>query len=154
MILDSSAEFCDAEVITVAQDNTRLIGDVMDLGAVARDIGQGKTVYLVLSVDTVFAGGTTYQFILASDSIAGIRFSSTAGQEIRHAQTDVIPQATWIQGFQLIMPLPMGGVEGTGTYKRFLGILLADVGSSTSGNINAFLTLDPNGSRSYPDASN
>jgi len=154
MILDTLTEFCDAEVITVAQDNTRVIGDQIDLGAVPRDIGQGKTVYLVLSVDTVFAGGTTYQFILASDSQAAIRNGSTAGQEIRHVMTDVIPQATWIQGFQLIMPLPMGGVEGTGTYKRYLGILLVDVGSSTSGNINAYLSLDPHGSRSYPDASN
>lgn len=154
MILDKLAEFCDAKVITVAQDSTALIGDVINLGSVPRDIGQGQTVYLVLSVDTIFAGGTSYQFILASDSQAAIRTSSTPGQEIRHVMTDVIPEATWIQGFQIVLPLPMGGVEGTGTYKQYLGILLVDVGSSTSGNINAFLTLDPHGWTSYPDASN
>jgi hypothetical protein len=141
-------------VITTSQDNTRQIGDLIDLGTVPRDIGQGRTVYLVLSVSIVFAGGTTYQFILASDSQTTLRNSSSAGEEIRHIATDVIPEATWIQGFQIVLPLPMGGVEGTGTYKRYLGLLLVDVGSSTSGNIDAFLTYDPHGWTSYPDASN
>ena len=60
----------------------------------------------------------------------------------------------WIQGFKFVWPLPMGGVEGTGTYKRFLGLLMVDVGGPTSGAINAFLTFDPSGWTSYPDASN
>ena len=154
MWLDERSEFCDAEAISPAQGSTALIGDVIDLGTVPRDIGQGQPVYLVLSVDTIFDGGTSYQFILASDDQAAIRVASVAGEEIRHVLTDVIPEATWIQGFTLTLPLPMGGVEGTGTYKRFLGILLVDVGSSTSGNINAFLTIDPHGWTSYPDATN
>ncbi len=154
MILDELTEFCDANVISAAQDGTALIGDVIDLGTVARDIGQGRPLYFTLSVATAFAGATSYQFILASDSQAGIRTSSTPGQEIRHVMTDVIPQATWIQGFTLTIPLPMGGVEGTGTYKRFLGVLLVDVGSSSGGAIDAFLTYDPHGWRAYPDASN
>ena len=154
MILDEHTEFCDATAITGMGGTTTLVGDVMDLGTVARDIGQGQPTYFVLSVDTAFAGGTTNQFILASDSQEAIRTSSTAGQEIRHILTDIIPTATWIAGFTFVWPLPMGGVEGTGTYKRYLGLLNVDVGTQTTGNINAFLTNDPHGWTAYPDASN
>ncbi len=154
MILDEHTEFCDATAVTGMGGTTTLIGDVIDLSTVARDIGQGRPLFVQFSVDTAFAGGTTNQFILASDSQEAIRTSSTAGQEIRHAQTDIIPTATWIAGFTLGFALPFGGVEGTGTYKRFLGILNVDVGTQTTGNINVFLTYDPHGWRAYPDASN
>ena len=151
MWLDERAEFCDAVAITGIGGATTLIGDVMDLGTVARDIGQGHPVYLVMSVDTAFAGGTSNQFILASDSTAAI---STDGTETRHWLSDIFVTATLIAGFTFGFALPFGGVEGTGTYERFLGILNVDVGTQTTGNVNAFLTNDPHGWTSYPDASN
>ena len=151
MILDTLGEFCDATAITGIGGATTLIGDVIDLGTVARDVGQGRPIFLQFSVDTAFAGGTSNQFILASDSTATI---ATTGAETRHYLSDVFVTATMIQGFTWGFALPFGGVEGTGTYERFLGILNVDVGTQTTGNINAFLTFDPHGSTSYPDASN
>ena len=151
MILDTLGEFCDAVAITGIGGATTLIGDVIDLGTVPRDIGQGRQVYLQFSVDTAFAGGTSNQFILASDSVAGI---ATTGAETRHYLSDIFVTATMIAGFTWGIALPFGGVEGTGTYEQFLGILNVDVGTQTTGNINAFLTFDPHGWTSYPDASN
>ena len=151
MMLDERAEFCDATAITGIGGATTLIGDVMDLGTVARDIGQGQPVYLQISVDTAFAGGTSNQFILASDSTAAI---STDGTETRHWLSDIFVTATMIAGFTFGFALPFGGVEGTGTYERFLGILNVDVGTQTTGAVNAFLTIDPHGWTAYPDASN
>ena len=151
MILDERSEFCDAVAITGIGGATTLIGDVMDLGAVPVDIGQGIPIFLQISVDTAFAGGTSNQFILASDSTAAI---TTNGTETRHWLSDIFVTATMIAGFTFGFALPFGGVEGTGTYERFLGILNVDVGTQTTGNINAFLTLDPHGWRAYPDASN
>ena len=151
MILDERAEFCDAVAVPTGGAATTLMGDVMDLGTVARDIGQGRQVFLQISIDTVIAGGTALQFVLASDSTATI---NTGDAATRHYLSDVFLVATLIAGFTFGTALPFGGVDGTGTYERFLGILLVGTGTQTSGNFNAFLTFDPHGWRSYPDASN
>ena len=151
MILDTLTEFCDATAITGMGGATTLIGDVIDLGAVARDVGQGRPLFLQFSVDTAFAGGTSNQFILASDGQEAI---TTTGAETRHYISDVFVTATMIAGFTWGFALPFGGVEGTGTYEQFLGILNVDLGTQTTGNINAFLTYDPHGWTAYPDASN
>ena len=55
MILDERLEFAD-NVTAAIEASTANIGDVIDLG-VARDIGNGKPVYLVLIVGTAFDGG-------------------------------------------------------------------------------------------------
>ncbi len=153
MWIDERAEFCDATAISPAQDSTALLGNVMDL-SVNRDVGQGHPMYLVLQVTTAFAGGTSYQFHLASDSAAAI---SIDGSETRHLSTDVYTQAQMTAGFTAVYPLPMGDTargEDTAGYERYLGISLTDVGSSSSGAINAFLTPDPYGWTSYPDGNN
>ena len=150
MWLDERTEFADAVAVTGAA-GTNLIGDVIDLGTAARDIGQGEPIYLVVSVDTAFAGGTAFQFVLASDSTVAI---STNGSETRHYLSDVLVDATLIKGFSFIVPLPMGGVEGTGTYERYLGVLGVGTGTHTAGAVSLFLTPDPHGLNSFPDAFN
>ena len=151
MIMDERAEFADAVAVTLGA-GTNLIGDVMDLGSVARDIGQGKAIYFVLQVAVAFAGGTSFQFILASDSVAAI---STDGTESRHILTDVYAVADLIQGFAQSYALPMGDVAASvNPYERYLGVLGVGLGTQTAGSIDAFLTPDPHGWRAYPDAAN
>ena len=152
MHMDERSEFADAVTVTFGA-GTNLIGDVMDLETV-RDIGAAKpTKYLVLQVSTAFAGGASFQFVLASDAQAAI---STDGTETRHYLSDVFAVADLIQGFQMAIPLPTGDVANSvNPYERFLGVLGVGVGTQTAGAINAFLTLDPPDSkRSYPDAQN
>ncbi len=151
MILDERSEFADALAIPTGGAATTLLGDVMDLESV-RDIGQGHPLYLVIQVSTAFVGGTSFQFVLASDAQAAI---SVDGTESRHYLSDVFAVADLVQGFQMIIPLPMGDVAASVTpYERFLGILGVGAGTQTAGAINAFLTPDPHGWRSYPDANN
>lgn len=152
MILDERNEFADAVAIAGAA-GTNLVGDVIDLG-IARDIGQGHPMYLVIQVSTAMGGGTAVQFILASDAQKAI---STDGSETRHYASDVLTDAQLTQGFQMVIPLPMGDTargEDTSGYERFLGILAVGTGTHTSGAINAFLTMDPAGWTSYPDGNN
>ncbi|KKN58461.1 hypothetical protein LCGC14_0551930 [marine sediment metagenome] len=151
-ILDERSEFCDAVAVPTGGAATTLVGDVMDLGSVARDIGQGKPIYLNISVDTAIAGGTAVQFVLASDSTAAI---STDGSETRHFLSDVFAVADLIAGFSFSIALPMGDVAASVTpYERYLGILVVGTGTQSAGAINAFLSVDPHGWRSYPDANN
>ena len=153
MWIDERAEFADAASTSGAADSTALVGDVMDLSS-NRDIGQGHPMYLVIQVTTAYAGGTSAQFVLASDSSATI---AVDGTETRHFQSDVFTDAQLTAGFTLVTALPMGDTargEDTAGYERYLGILVVDVGTHTAGSINAFLTPDPYGWTSYPDGNN
>ena len=157
MILDERLEFADAAggpvvngALNTGGAGTYLVGDVIDL-EVARDIGQGKAIWLVITVDTaVTSGGAgTYQFTLASDAQAAI---ATDGTATVHIQTAAIPKATLIAGYVIFAgPLPSEGP----VYERYLGILQTTaVAAATAGKINAFLTLDFAKWKAYADATN
>ena len=154
MWLDESAEFADAlDTFALAAGSTALLGDVMDLG-VLRDIGQGHPIYLKIQVTTAYAGGTSMQFILASDAQAAI---AVDGTETRHWASDVFTDAQLTAGLSFGFALPFGDTargEDTVGYERYLGILGVDVGTHTAGAINAFLTPDPGGWTAYPDGAN
>lgn len=147
MIMDELLEFCDATALNTGAADTYLIGDVINLGSAGRDIGNGRTVYLVITVDTDVdsAGdGVTLAFTLASDAQAAIADDGTATE---HIVTEAIPQATLVAGYKRVLPLPVMD------YEQFLGILQTTaVEAVTAGKINAFLTLDPHGNKAYPDA--
>jgi len=153
MWLDERSEFADKVEITLAA-GTNLIGDVMDLGNAARDIGQGQPLYLCIGVTTAFAGGTAMQFILASDSQEAI---SGDGSETRHYSSDVLTDAQLTAGKRWAIALPMGDTaqgEDTAGYERYLGILGVGTGTHTAGKVVAFLTPNPAGWLAYPDGAN
>jgi hypothetical protein len=158
MIMDEYNEFADA-VSVAAAAGTALIGDVIDLGAVHRDIGNGKPVYLVITTDTeiITAGAAgTLAFALASDAQAAIATdgSATIHWQSRNFVTDDAaansPELN-AGGVIACIALPLEGA----VYERYLGILaITATTTTTAGKINAFLTLTPTGWDAYPDASN
>ena len=135
MILDELTEFCDATSGAINIGNA-IIGDVIDLGATPTlcDIGAGEPVYLVIQVDTNFAGASgTVQFQLCSDSTANLATSKTV-----HLDTGAIPVATLVAGYTKVMALP---VEAS--YERYLGLWeTVATANMSAGKINAFLTHD------------
>lgn len=150
MILDERNEFCDATALNTGAAGSYLLGDVIDLGAVPGDIGNGQPLYLVIQVDTAATSGgsATGNFTLASDAQAAI---ATDGSATVHSTTGAIAVAALTAGRTFCIPVPNIG----NTYERYLGILQTTaVAAFTAGKINAFLTLDPTGWRAYPDAVN
>jgi hypothetical protein len=147
MILDKRNEFCDATALNTGAPGTYLIGDQIDLG-VARDIGTGEQLYLVITVDTppTSGGAATAQFTLASDDTASIATNGTASV---HFQTKAFTIAEMTAGAVLAaVPLPIEGVA----YERFLGILqTTGTAAFTGGKINAFLTHDVAAYRAFAD---
>lgn len=146
MILDERNEFADATALDTTGVGRVLVGDVIDLGATSRDIGNGETMYLCIQVDTAVTSGgaATVAFELASDAQAAI---ATDGTATVHFASAAIAKATLVAGYQVAMvALPLG------TYERYLGIL-QNVGTAavTAGKINAFLTKDPRGWKAYSD---
>jgi hypothetical protein len=158
MILDESLEFADATSVA-ATAGTALIGDVIDLGAAARDIGTGETLYLVITTDTeIITGGSagTIKFQLASDAQAAI---ATDGSASIHYDTgtfvtdDAAANSAQLNAGGVIcaIALPMEGV----VYERYLGILAVIATTTvTAGAINAFLTRDVRKYRAYAEGDN
>lgn len=159
MIMDERNEFADAVSVAGAA-GTALIGDVIDLGAVPRDIGQGQPLYLVITTDTeIITGGAagTINFQLVSDAAAAI---ATDGSATVHIDTgtfvtdDSAANDSQLNAGGIIFagPLPVEGNE----YERYLGVLAVIATTTvTAGKINAFLTLDPpRTGRTYPRGDN
>lgn len=147
MILDELMEFCDATALNTGAAASYLIGDVVDLGATARNIGVGRPVYLVIQVDTtVTSGGSgTYGFSLCSDAQAAIAVDGTASY---HYSTPQIAKATLIAGYVVAVVALSEGIM----YERYLGIVQTTaVAAATAGKVNAFLTYDAANWRSYPN---
>lgn len=149
MILDERTEFADATALNTGAPASFLIGDVIDLGSVARDIGDGSPLFFVVSVDTAVtsAGAATVQFSLASDAQAAI---AVDGSQTTHFASAAIPKATLIAGYTaVIVALPPEGA----VYERFLGLVqTTGTAALTAGKVNAFLTKNAAKYRAYPDA--
>ena len=149
MIIDSTLEMLDAVAVNTGDAGTYLLGSQIDL-SVARDIGQGKPAYLVISIDTPLASATgTIQLQLASDATAAIAVDGSASV---HWASDVLAAAALPAGKTFVVPLPAGTAV---PYERFLGILqVTGTAAFTAGKINAFITFDPFGWKANPDAVN
>tara|TARA_R110000822_G_scaffold82279_4_gene194764 strand:+ start:11249 stop:11689 length:441 start_codon:yes stop_codon:yes gene_type:complete len=146
MIMDSLNEFADGQSIA-AVASTILATNQIDMQE-AKDIGNGQPVYLVIQIDTAVVGtSSTINFRLRSDSSAAIHATTSTA----HIETGAIAEATLVAGYQVVIPLP---IEGN-VYERYLGVQ-AIIGTATTsaGAFSAFLTLDPIGWKSYPDATN
>jgi len=156
MILDDFLEFAD-DVSVAAAAGTALIGDVVDLGPAARDIGNGDPLYLVIqtgSVEIITAGAAgTLKFQLVSDAQAAI---ATDGSATVHYDTGTLvtddaaanDSKFNIGGLIAVVALPMEG----NVYERYLGILaITATTTTTAGKINAFLTRDVAKWKAYTD---
>lgn len=160
MIMDERLEFADATSVAAAA-GTALIGDVIPLGSIHRDIGAGQDLFLVISVDTeIITGGAagTIKFQLASDAQAAIATDGSASvhwDSGTFVTDDSAANDTQMNAGQYIavVALPMEGR----VYEAFLGILaIIATTTVTAGKINAFLTLDPprNVNIIYPEGAN
>lgn len=152
MILDERTELADA-VSVAAAAGTALIGDQIDM-TVARNLGGGAPVYLVITVDTeIITGGAagTVQFVIASDAAAAIATdgSATVHWASRLFVTDdsAANDAQMNAGAVIAcVALPSEGA----VYERYLGILcVTATTTTTAGKINAFLTLNPTPWKAY-----
>ncbi len=149
MILDERTEFCDATSLNTGAAGRYLLGDVVDLEAGSRDIGNGQQLYVVIQIDTTATSGgaATGEFSIVSDAQAAI---ATDGTATVHASTGAVALANLTAGRTFILDFPQGLI-----YERYLGILQTTaVAAFTAGKINAFLTLDPSLWRAYADANN
>lgn len=155
MILDKRTEFCDGvSVALTAGASWQNIGDVIDLGAQARDVGNGQPLYLVIStaVGINAAGAGSLAFRLVSDTDANPPSVTTSTV---HAVSPTFTTSTTSGGaggalaagrLLMVVALPWEGLA----YERYLGIqALVSTQNTTAGSIDAFLTHDPQVWKAY-----
>ena len=147
MMVDSRLEFANAADGSQSA-GTYLATNQVDL-SVARDIGNGQPLYLVIQADEAFAssGSATVQFRLRSDASAAIHATSSTG----HIDTGAEAFTVWSAGHTKVIPLPLEG----NAYEQFLGVqLIVGTATTTGGTYSAFLTAEPHGWKAQPDATN
>jgi hypothetical protein len=127
--------------------------------SVARDLGNGQPVYLCIRTGgtEIITGGSagTIQFKLASDAAAAI---STTTSTIHLITSEYVTDDSAANSPELNAggTIYFGALPQEGDpYERYLGILaVTATTTTTAGTINAFLTIDANGWKSYADATN
>ena len=158
MILDERNEFCDnTSVALTAGASWQNVGDQIPLG-VARDIGSGEPLYLVVAVGStgikVGANTGTVAFRLASDDSDTIHASTSTVHVVSPTfATSTTSDAGVLKAGTplLIVALPMEG----NAYETYLGIqALVSTENTTAGTVNAFLTHDVAKWKAYADATN
>lgn len=137
MLIDSRLEFSDGQALTASAASTNIV----DLGQ-DRDIGPGRTLYLVLTVDVAADSGTgneTYAMALETDSSAAFASASVlVSRTIAAADLD--------QGSQHVIPVTL-------TNERYLRVNYTLGGTTPSVTVNAWLTdQEPQAWRALPDA--
>lgn len=134
MIIDSRLEFSDAQALTATAVST----NVIDLGA-DRDIGPGKAMWLVVSVDVAAdatTGDETYQVDIQSGSTA----TPTAV-----IASLVIPRGT-AAGSRFVLGFPWAN-------ERYLRLNNVLGGTTPTITLSAWLTdQEPAAWQAYPDS--
>lgn len=155
MITDVRNTFAK-QVSVAAAAGTAVIGDVIDTGAVHRDIGSGHNLFLIITIDTeIFTAGAagTVKFQLVSDSNSNLITSPVVHFDSGTFATGAQGSNAALKAGQIPVQVRLP-LEGP-VYKEFLGIYcITATTTTTSGKINAFLTLDPRSILPYPEGVN
>lgn len=147
-IFDERTYFADAQAMSGAAGTINST-NVVD-SSVARDLGNGQVVYAIITIITAPTGADTCKFQVVSDATGTI---ATDGSQSVHVATDDIAIANLTAGTQIVLPLPG---EGGTNYEQFLAVQQVNVGAGALADlvIDAALSLDPVGWKSYADAVN
>lgn len=157
MITDKNLTFADS--VAMGNTGTRVIGDTIDVKSLGadtnaggdagglRDVGSGQPLYVVATVDEAiaFAGTTDHSYTLQVWTGA-----NADGTDSTVIATFANPNTTDVAaGFQLgCVALP---TEGS-AYAQYVGLQEVVVGTTTTGKLNAVLTIDPRAVKSYADS--
>ena len=133
MIIDKLAEFASGQ--TVTGGTTTVATSDIDL-SVARNIGSGRPLYVVIVVTATANGDSsdTFTFTLVGDTVLPIDGSSIAIA----ATATITGVANIPAGTKLVIPVPPGALAAY----RYLGLLYAVTADAVL-TVTAFLTDDP-----------
>jgi hypothetical protein len=141
MILDKQLQFSDAQDVS-SSTSGKLATNVIDLKGTGINLGAGRPLYVVAIVTTALTGaGDTLDIDFVSDSVSSLDSSLSV-----HGVLGTFA-AQSAAGTKLVAPIP------TQTLERYVGLRYYARGAGdVTGNVSAFLTLDPDLFTAYADA--
>ena len=149
MILDSRLMFADG-VSIVGAVGTNLVGNVVDTGAVHRDLGNGEDIFFFVEVTadiqaSAGAGTVVFQLITsASSNMSSPTVVASSGTIVTNVAAAGLGKAG-SQAYFSALP-----IEGQ-TYLEYIGIQVVVGGQPvTAGSIKSGLTLHKHGWQAYP----
>lgn len=144
MILDALLQLAAAQAVTTTAVSTNTI----DLGA-ARDIGTGKDLYAVITVDeaAAAAGAATVQFQVISSAAANLSSPTILGQ------TDAIAKTELTVGRKpIVVSIPPTILNAQPIGQRYLGLqFTVGTGPLTAGKFTCYISdSDVSVNKNYP----
>lgn len=141
MLIDSLNTFADPENV-FGSAGTAKVGDAIDLTVAPVDQGEGYPLWFWAAVSTSGTGGTSF----AIELVTADNEALTTNPEVIYT-TGAVTTANFTAGRMLaVVALPKRD------YRRWLGMRVTRVGTSTAGAVKAYLVQDPPNWRAYPEA--
>lgn len=139
MITDSLLRVSTAQTVAIT-DTAAVSADKIDL-QVARDMGEGRPLYMVFTLPTAITGGTTttFEVIVASDAALTTAIASL-GSTGPIATTSLVQYAQFAVQFS-----PLLASKG----QRYLGARYTVVGANNAGTVTADIVLDIQDGKKY-----
>jgi hypothetical protein len=132
MVIDAFAQLSAAQALTVTAFST----NTYDLG-VARDLGPGEELEVCITVDTVFASGTSVNFQFVTSANANLSTPSVL------IETGAIVTAQLTAGrMPIVMRVPRALVIAAPVGQRYIGLQYTIVGTYTTGAVTANIVFD------------
>lgn len=144
MLLDQLNTFAEAEA--TGNTGTRVIGDVIDLGATSRDMAAGHQVFVEVTVETAIAAGAggTYQIVVTHADNSAL--SSGNVNVLTSASFDA---AAGIPAGTVLLRAALPSLD----YKRYLGIQeVVGTANTSAGAVNGHITFDLVSYKAYAEA--
>jgi hypothetical protein len=143
MLIDSRSRFANAAEFFGAAATAK-IGQAIDLIAAPTDLGEGNPLHWVVQLGAAVTGGTSVEFQLVTADNAAL----SSNPVVLVSSGAVAVADLTLNRRVLAVQLPKAN------YKRYLGLRVVRVGTSTTGTVTSFITDHAPSWRAYPEGMN
>jgi hypothetical protein len=140
MIYDANLLFSNAQNVFSA-GSTVTSTNVIDLLRLGQDPGVGDDLYIMITVTTAFAGGTSVAFNLVTDDNAGMASVALVATLVSLTIAQLALNTEWPIRFPIVQAVPM---------ERYLAINYVSTGTTTAGAVTAGIVHDVQRTKAYP----
>ena len=135
MYIDKLLSICTSQDLGGSEGTSTILGEnSVDLGA-AKNIAKGRQLYVVVTVEEAFVGGTSVDFQVITDSAAAMTTSVAIG-----SSSGAIETANLTLSREPIV-IPIGNALSE-TTDQYLGIQFGVVGTFTAGIVSAHIGFE------------
>ena len=135
MYIDKLLEIVTTQDLGGSEGTSTILGEnCVDLGA-AKDVSRGQPLYVVVTVEEAFVGGTSVDFQVITDSNAAMTTTPAIGS----ASGPIVNAALTLDREPIVIPIGNALNEDTDQY---LGIQFGVIGVFTAGMVSAHIGFD------------